>query len=109
MVHRFSPPLTTAEFIAGAAAFTVRDRTEREETMVDQEWTPPFAATGIEDLACPECHAEGHVHVREQGSYVDGNRVDAYCGGCHARLTVAASVDIAFGDAESEPPKPAAS
>lgn len=67
--------------------------------MTTKEWIPPFCANEVEDVPCPAC-GEERVHVREQERYCDGDGVEAYCAGCHAMMTIYASVDIAFGEPE---------
>lgn len=65
--------------------------------MSDQDWTPPYCAALLEDVACPKCEEES-VHVRELSNYTDGEEVEAFCGECHALLVVYASVHIDFSD-----------
>jgi hypothetical protein len=58
-------------------------------------WSPPFCVRDEPNrLKCPKCG--GKVRIREEEFYRDGDEVEAYCGKCHAALTVRASVDISF-------------
>jgi hypothetical protein len=69
-------------------------------------WKPPFCVKEDADLNCPVCEAENAVMVRECEMYLDGSDYEAYCEECHARLTVWASVDIAFSSPElTNPPE----
>lgn len=77
-----------------------------DDTMTDEakpaEWKPPFAACGIEELQCPACDNEGCVFVREQPTYDESERCDAYCEDCHERLTVGVTMRPMFWDPEVE-------
>ena len=68
--------------------------------MTNADWTPPFEAMGIEDMACPACGNEGNVMVRDQCMYPTDSRVDAYCGDCRALLSVDVAIEYVFGDAK---------
>lgn len=63
-----------------------------------REWSPPFCANDVEDVPCPVC--EGPVRIRAKETYYDGEEVEAYCGDCRVKLTIYASVDIAFSSPE---------
>ena len=63
-------------------------------------WTPSFCANETAGIECPSC--KGRVFVRDQERYCDGDSVEAYCGDCHAALSVTASVEIEFIDPEVE-------
>ena len=67
--------------------------------MSETTWTPPFCSTDTV-LDCPACKAEGAVRVREQETYLDASDYEGYCCECHVELTVWASVDISFNEAE---------
>jgi hypothetical protein len=80
----------------------VEQRKQLRERLSALPWSPPFCATLIEDVACPQCEAES-VHVREHETYLDSSDYEAFCGDCHAMLTVFASVDVAFHEPELRP------
>lgn len=60
-------------------------------------WTPPFCGIEANNVECPKCSHTNCVRVRESGDgYFDASDYEAYCDHCHVRLTVWASVEIAF-------------
>jgi hypothetical protein len=75
----------------------VNDTTKAEEAA---EWRPPFCANLVENVECPVCESED-VHVREHETYFDGSDYEAFCGDCHAELTIWASVNVAFSAPEA--------